>query len=382
MNVADWIALAVIAFLALGGLRRGLVAGALSLGGLVVGAVIGARVAPDLIGLEAGTRWAPVATLAATMLCASVGQWLGLAAGKWVRRVLTLSPLRLLDAIGGAGLGGATGLVLCWAFASALIYIPSQAGLRSYVTDSRILSELTERVPPSEVISRIGRIDPFSSLAGPEATVDPPDGSVVADLNVRAAREGVVRVRGIACGVGIEGSGWIVQPGVVVTNAHVVAGVDRPLVDFGPGGRRGVSSRVVSFDPVNDVAVLAAPGLGGRSLPIGRPTKGASGALLGFPEGGGYRATPVRVGEDVSLVAGDLFGRGLRGRTVTGVRGKVKHGNSGGPVVDADGHVVTVIFAEREGGGHESGYGVPIERVTDAIAAAGEPLETPCGDFG
>ncbi len=381
MNAADLIALALIAFLAFGGLRRGLVAGALSLSGLVAGAIIGARVAPDLINASPGARWAPVATLAAAMFCASVGQWVGLALGRWIRRAVTLSPLRLFDAVGGAGLGGATGLVLCWAIASALIYVPSQTGLRSYVTESRILSELTERVPPSRVISQIGRIDPFAELAGPAAGVDPPDLAIVSDLEIRAAREGVVRVRGIACGIGIEGSGWIVEPGVVVTNAHVVAGIARPFVDFGPGGRRGVSAQVVSFDPDNDIAVLAVPGLGGRPLTVARADPGTPGALLGFPEGGGYRATAVRLGKDVTLIANDALGRGLRPRAVTGVRGKVKHGNSGGPVVDPDGRVVTMIFAEREGGGQENGYGVPIERITDAVAAVGQPVATPCGDL-
>jgi S1-C subfamily serine protease len=224
----------------------------------------------------------------------------------------------------------------------------------------------------------IGHIDPFAALAGPSASVDAPDAAVVGDLEIRAARAGVVRIQGIACGLGVEGSGWIVAPGLVVTNAHVVAGMNRPRIDFGDG-RPGVSSSIVAFDVSADIAVLSAPALGGRPLPIGRADSGTPAALLGFPEGGPYRAVAVRVAKDVTFIARNALGEGLYPRRVTGVRGLVRHGNSGGPVVDADGRVVTVIFAERKGPGAPSGYGVTIDEVSKVIASVGQPVDTPCG---
>jgi S1-C subfamily serine protease len=225
------------------------------------------------------------------------------------------------------------------------------------------------------VMDAVGRIDPFSSIAGPAVGVDEPEAVIARDPQVRAAEESVVRVQGIACGLGVEGSGWIVRRGLVVTNAHVVAGVSSPLVDRRDGtGRHG---RVVAFDAENDLALVRVPGLEGRPLRLASPDHGETAALLGFPLNGPYRATPVRLGNTARLAARDAYGRVQVGRRVVGLRGDVRSGNSGGPVVDADGRVVATAFARRAVAADE-GYAVPNNEVLDALANVGRPLRTAC----
>jgi S1-C subfamily serine protease len=187
-----------------------------------------------------------------------------------------------------------------------------------------------------------------------------------------------VRIRGYACGLGIEGSGWVARSELVVTNAHVVAGVDRPVVDQ----RRGpaYTGHVVFFDATNDVAVLAVPGLRVLALELASPETGAAAALLGFPRNGPYTTTPVRVGRTLSLVGRDAYGRFPTVRKVTAIRGQVREGNSGGPVVDDQGRVLTTVFGGRDGAGKPGGYGVPVEAVRMALegAAEGKSKKTTC----
>ena len=177
----------------------------------------------------------------------------------------------MVDSAGGVVLGAAMGLAVCWTVGAVLLYLPGQTELRHLAQESKVVSALTDALPPQRVMDAVGGIDPFSAIVGPAAGVDAPDPAIARDPQIRAARQSVVRVRGFACGLGIEGSGWIVRPGYVVTNAHVVAGVESPFVDRGDG--RTSRARVVSFDARNDVAVLHLPGLRGRALRLGEPNR-------------------------------------------------------------------------------------------------------------
>ncbi len=376
MALFDLIALGLAVLMALTGLRRGLLVGVLSLAGLVGGAYVGARVGTSVLGAEYG-RWLPFVSLGGAVLGAGIGQSLGVMVGRHARTGLALlPPLRILDHLGGGVLGAAVALALCWAVGAVLLYVPGQTELRRYVQDSTILTTLNDHFPPERLIDELARIDPFGALAGPEAGVDAPDPGVLGSAGVNAAALSVVRVVGTACGLGIEGSGWVAAPNLVVTNAHVVAGVRAPRVDRNDGGRR-LAATVVSFDKVNDVAVLRVQGLQARALRLADPVEGTPGALLGYPENGPYVETPVRVGKDVSLIGRDAYGNFPTTRLVTTVRGKIRSGNSGGPVVDARGRVLTTAFARRAGNG--GGYGVPTELVRKAIAKAGSTaLETTC----
>jgi S1-C subfamily serine protease len=174
-------------------------------------------------------------------------------------------------------------------------------------------------------------------------------------------------VTGFACGLGVEGSGWIVRPGVVVTNAHVVAGIERPSVD-----RRDAESlpaTVVFFDPRNDIAVLRVPGLVGKPLQLADPQRGVAVALVGYPENGPLTRAAGRLGATVEAFSRDAYGHGPVARQVTTIRGVVRPGNSGGPGIDAHGRVRTVVFARRAG--DTGGYGIPPELVRSDLARVG-----------
>lgn len=377
MSAIDLIALALIVLAALSGFRRGLVVGVFSLAGLALGAYLGAHFGPSLIGGDQAT-WLPLIALGGAVLLAGVGQAIGAMIGRSLRRgLLVLGPLRLFDNVGGGILGGVMGLVLCWAVGAAFLYIPGQIELRRYAQDSTILSTLNQEFPPERLIDTLARIDPFATLAGPAADVDPPDPAILDSAGVSGAALSVVRVIGYACGLGIEGSGWVAGPGLVVTNAHVVAGIDTPHVDRSDGVL--LDADVVSFDKVNDVAVLRVAGLTARPLRLADAVEGTSGAMLGYPGNGPYTETAVRVGRVVSIIGRDAYGHFPTPRRVTTIRGTIRSGNSGGPVVDAQGRVVTTVFAQRAG--TDGGYGVPTEIVRAAVARAGtEALETDCAE--
>ena len=377
MSTVDWIALALIVLAALSGFRRGLVVGVFSLAGLALGAYLGARVGPSFVG-GAEARWLPLVALGGAMLLAAVGQAIGVMIGRNLRRgLLVLGPLRVFDNLGGGMLGAVTGLVLCWVVGAVFLYIPGQTELRRYAQESTILSTLNQEFPPNRLIDALARIDPFAALAGPAARVDPPSSAVLDSAGVNAAALSVVRVIGYACGLGIEGSGWVAAPGLVVTNAHVVAGIDKPRVDRNDGVL--LDARVVSFDKVNDVAVLRVAGLTAAPLRLAGAVEGTPGGMLGYPGNGPYTETAVRVGRTVQIVGRDAYGHFPTPRRVTTIRGTIRSGNSGGPVVDAQGRVITTVFAQRAG--TDGGYGVPTELVRAAIARAGtEALETSCVD--
>ena len=373
MNIADWIAVVVIVLTAVSGFRRGLLTGALSLAGLVAGALVGARLAPEIVGDS--SPYVPLVALGGAAIGGMLGQIAGAFLGRSARGLISiLPPLRWLDSAGGSALGLCTGLAICWVIGATLLYLPGQTEARRLAQESRVVSALTGALPPATVMETVERIDPFAAIVGPAAGVEAPDPSIVRVAAVRAARPSVVRITGYACGLGVEGSGWIVGPGLVVTNAHVVAGVDRPAVDR--RGRESFQARVVSFDAHNDVAILRVPRLQGRSLLLADPERGEPAALLGFPENGPFRATPVRMGRSAKLGSRDAYGRFELGRTVVALRGGVEPGNSGGPVVNRAGRVIATIFGARQGS--DDGYAVTNQEVESAVANIGPPLETAC----
>jgi S1-C subfamily serine protease len=182
---------------------------------------------------------------------------------------------------------------------------------------------------------------------------------------VRAAAPSVVRVLGTACGLGVEGSGWVARAGLVVTAAHVVAGEHDTTVSTFSG--QTLSAEVVAFDPHNDVAVLRVAGISARPLPQVDPVSGAPVAIVGYPENGPLDAVPGRMGSTRTVITEDAYGHGPVTRKVTSMSGQVRHGNSGGPAVDASGAVEATVFAARLNG--SGGYGVPagiVRRVLDS----------------
>jgi S1-C subfamily serine protease len=375
VTIIDWIAGAVIVLAALNGFRRGLVAGALSLGGLALGAYLGARLAPDLLD-RGESAYTPLVALGGALAVAFTLQAILSIAGGFVRgSMLAIPPLRMFDSIGGAVLGAATGVALVWVLGAVALHLPGQTALRREVQASQILKRLNREFPPGRLMDALERVDPFGAIAGPDANVAPPDPRLLDDPGVVAARDSVLRVTGSACGLGVQGSGWIARPGLVVTNAHVVAGVRDARVDRGNG--RHQAATVVVFDAHNDVAVLRVPDLAGRPLELAAPVTGQPVAILGYPRNGPFTPAAGRIGQTARVVTEDAYGRGPVARTVTTLRGQVQRGNSGGPAVDGEGRVRTTVFASRVGA--DGGYGVPTQIVRDALDRVGSPVSTgPC----
>ena len=187
---------------------------------------------------------------------------------------------------------------------------------------------------------------------------------------MRAASRSVVRVLGTACGLAIEGSGWVAQPGVVVTNAHVVAGEQDTTVEVG-GRSPSLPAQAIAFDPNDDVALLRIPDLGLPALSlVADPTSGTAGAILGYPENGPFDVQPGRIGRTQTVITQNAYGQGPVSRLLTPLRGVVRPGNSGGPLLDGDGHVLSTVFASTVGGGSEGGYGVANATVAHLLAEA------------
>jgi S1-C subfamily serine protease len=358
----DWIALAIAGLAALSGLRRGLIATALSFAGLAAGAVIGARAAPHFLSGGAGSPYTPLAGLAGALIGATLLSAIAGIAGAFARGGLSvIPPLRVLDSIGGLVAGAALGFAFVWVAGAVLLQLPGQTKLREQVQRSTILQRLNEIAPPRTVLRALARVDPFPQIVGPAPPATPPDTRVLASAGVRAARPSVVRITATACGLGVEGSGWVVRPHIVVTAAHVVAG--------GNGIRaNGRAARALVVDRKQDVAILRVPRLNTRPLQLVDAHPGDPVAILGYPENGPFDARAGRIGNTADvLVNGSL-------REVTALSGLVRHGNSGGPAVNRAGAVETTVFAARVGG--KAGYGVPAAPVRAALARAKRPVST------
>jgi S1-C subfamily serine protease len=246
------------------------------------------------------------------------------------------------------------------------------------VLKSHIPRALTTAFPPSRIIDVLARVDPFDALVGPQLGVGPGDPALLRDADVRAASRSVLRVIGNACGLGIEGSGWIAAPGYVVTNAQVGAGVERPHVDR--HGGPSYPGAVVAFDSNSDLAVLRVPGLAGRALPTAAPATGTPVIVLGYPEDRPLSGVVGRLGKTAPTLARDAYGRFPVARAITPIRADIRPGNSGGPAVDAQGRVRAVVFARRAGS--DGGFAVPVQLVAKVLAEArrGGELRTACAE--
>jgi S1-C subfamily serine protease len=364
MTRLDWIVLAVVVFTALLGFWQGFTISLLSAGGVIAGGFIGARVAPHLLPEGAESPYTPLVALVGAAGFAVLLEIFGSSIGVALRRRLPTGPLRTADSVGGLAFGALAGLALVWIIAAVALQLPGQQELRKEVQRSAVLRELNELVPPQRALRALARVDPFPSIAGPAPPVDPPDPSVLRRPEIRRAAPSVVRVLGTACGLGVSGSGWIAGDGLVVTNAHVVAGQDDTTVDS--AGSPPLRAEAVAFDARNDVAVLRVSGLKAPPLEQAEPKPGSSAAVLGYPENGPLSVKPGRVGRTTVVLSVDAYGRGPVPRRITSLRTRVRRGNSGGPVLDSAGRVVGTVFAARIDGA--AGYAVPPEVVDDALA--------------
>jgi S1-C subfamily serine protease len=366
----DLIALGFVALTAFIGWKKGLLASALSVAGIILGAWLGSRLAPEL--LEGGTSspYTPLAALAGAAVGAILLETLGTLAGTHLRSKLRRPRVNTFDAAGGLVLGALAGLTIVWVLGAVALLLPGQANLRHGAQQSALLRRLNEVVSPTKVLNALARIDPFPAISGPAGPVEPPDPRVAYARGVRIARPSIVRVLGTACGVGVEGSGWVGRPNLIVTAAHVVAGQDDTVVELQSGAR--LPADVVAFDRRNDIAVLRVDDLGLRALPLTSAKTGTSVAVLGFPENGPFAATPARIGRTSVVLAEDAYGTGPVTRVITSVGGRVRHGDSGAPAVDERGRVEATVFAARVRSA--GGFGVPDDVVRAALDSARRPV--------
>ena len=372
MTKVDLIVIGFVALTSFIGWRKGLVATALSLSGIILGAWLGSRLAPQLLQDGTSSPYTPLAALAGAAVGAIVLETLGTLAGSALRPKLLRPRLSTFDAGGGLVLGAVAGLAVVWVLGAVALLLPGQADLRRGAQSSALLSRLNQVIPPANLLNALARIDPFPVITGPAAPVTPPDPRLVRAAGVRAAAPSVVRVLGTACGLGVEGSGWVARPNLVVTAAHVVAGQGDTVVELQSGER--LPADAVAFDRRNDIAVLRVSDLGLRPLPLAAAKSGTPVAVLGFPENGPFTATPARIGRTSVVLAEDAYGTGPVARPITSLRGRVRHGDSGAPAVDGRGAVQATIFAARLRS--SGGYGVPAEAVRAALNSASGSVST------
>jgi hypothetical protein len=380
MTPLDWLIVVFAAVMIVAGYGRGLVVGGLALVGFLCGAFAGSRLGPMLLNEGSESPWAPLMALVCALLLGALVASLLELLGFRIRGLLR-GPLGVADGIGGALLVGALALGIAWLLGAVALQTPGARELREPIQRSLILRELNAVLPPSGPILRaLARFDPLPRISGPGADVSPPDAAIARDPEVRAAGGSIVRVLGTACGLGVQGSGWIAGDGIVVTNAHVVAGQDDTTVDVGGDGG-DLDAEPIWFDVRNDVALLRVPDASGTpALALADdPAQGTGGAVLGFPENGGFDVRAARLGATRTVLSQDAYGRGPVQRPITSFRGLVRSGNSGGPVVDGDGRVLATVFASATDSSRPEGFGVPNAVVAEALTRAGGSVDTgPC----
>ncbi len=370
MTTLDVLIALFVLLVVLRGAHTGLLAGAFSLMGVVLGAALGSRLAQVLLPEGESQIFGAGITLISILAFAVFGEVVARAAGGALRARLSSPASEALDGLGGAALGLALSLALVWAVGLFTLQSPPLAGLRPAMQESRILQALNKRMPSQLLAGAVAELNPLPQIRGPEPDGPLPNERVANDPEVLAASSRTVRVSAIACGYGIEGSGWVAAPDLVVTNAHVVAGEALTWVQPGGAGPR-YRAHVVLFDVRNDVAILRVDGLGLAPMPLASPTPGEPAAVLGFPENGPLDVERARTGTTRRVISADAYNRGPVRRTVTSFRVHVRPGNSGGPVITTDGEVVATVFASRASS-KNAGYGIPSHVVQRRLAVAAE----------
>ena len=375
MNVLDWFLLVLVLAYAVSGYWQGFISGAFATLGLLLGGLLGIWLAPQLLGDSAPALWVSLAALFVVLVCASFGQAVLQYAGSRIRDRITWQPARALDAVGGAALSMVAVLVVSWALGVA-VSGASLPWVSKQVRSSEILSRVDD-VMPKEAVSAL---DSFNDVVGssffprylepfaPERIIDvgPPPGRIGRDPDVRRAAASVLKIRGEnRCNRGVAGTGFLYSPNRLMTNAHVVAGVSDPVLIVGD---EEVPATVVHFNEDLDVAVLAVDGLSRPFLrfdPNGRERQAA--AVLGYPQDGPYNVQAARIRAEQRLRSPDIYGNGTVVREVFSIRALVRPGNSGGPLVDADGEVLGVIFAASVSD-PDTGYALTAEQVRESAA--------------
>lgn len=326
-----------------------------TLGGLlgVVGGAVGAYFAvPLVIGWVEDSAWRTPVTILTVVVLLGAGVAIGSAIGRALRKSTDKTPLKFLERLVGGVLGLVTSALVISMVAASIsgLGVP---WLTRALTDSRVISAIDMSTPAPVREWMAGARGAIVAQGIPTILGQvPPDQAVVPDAGVdtadyRRASASIVRVTGLAfqCGQNQSGSGFVVAPDRIVTNAHVIAGVSEPVVDI--PGQSSRAGRVVYFDPANDIAVIAVEGLGLAPIPLAPgQDPGSTGAFGGYPAGGPYQIQPSKVISRSDVAVANIYGAEPSLRNVYTLAANVQQGNSGGPLLDAQGRVAGVIFAK------------------------------------
>jgi S1-C subfamily serine protease len=382
MNFLDWCLVVLTLLYALSGYWQGFIAGACATAGLLLGGLAGIWLAPMLLGDAEPSLWVSLGALFVVLVMASIGQALLQYAGTRLRAQITWQPARALDAIGGAALSVVAVLLVAWMLGVAISgsRIP---GISPQVRDSKVLVAVNDVMPVQaqqalrsfDNVVGTGFFPRYLEPFAPEriVRVAPADPRVLRDPDIRDASRSVFKLRSNnRCGSGVEGTGFLYAEGKLMTNAHVVAGVTEPIVR---DGDREVRGKVVYYDPDIDVAVVDVPELDGPTIKFDlEGQERQQGAVLGYPEDGPFNAQPARIRSDQRLRSPDIYGNGTVTRHVYSLRGLVRPGNSGGPLVSTAGDVLGVVFAASVSD-RNTGYALTAEQVRQAAAVGLESSE-------
>ncbi len=389
MNLLDWLLVVLVLAYALSGYWQGFVTGAFATAGLLLGGLFGVWIAPIALGDANPSLLVSLGALFIVILAASLGQALLQFTGARIRDKITWQPARALDAVGGAVLSAVAVLLVAWALGVAIAGAGLN-GITPMVRNSSVLGEVDEALPESAS----GVLGAFNNVVGtsffprylepfaPERIVEvgPGPKRLLSDPDVEDAGAGVVKIRGTnECGRGVEGSGFVYTDDKVMTNAHVVAGVDDPEVVIDDSS---VSAEVVYYNPDLDVAVLTADTSDLPTLPFVQEAAEAEDgvAILGYPQDGPYDVQPGRIRAQQRLRSPNIYGEGTVLREVFSLRGLVRPGNSGGPIVTSEGEVAGVVFAASVTD-NDTGYALTAEQVgRSAAVGATSDDEVSTGD--
>ena len=385
MNALDLFLLVLVVLSGVAGYHRGFTLQAFGFGGLLIGLIVGALLAPFISGIVDGPNaragLAVLVLLAVAALGNAVGWFIGIHA-----RDRAASKFGKADSVAGSAVAVVASLLAIWFIALNLANGPFPA-VSTEIRGSAVVRTLDAALPqpPSllaqvrGLFNRFGFPDVFSGIPPLPAEPVRPPSQEEARAAGEAAASSTVQVIGPACDVIQEGSGFVAADGYVVTNAHVVAGMEEPEVRSAVGGSSGATT--VLFDPDLDLAVLSVPDAPGPPLPLATEPldRGTPGAVLGYPQGGPLDVRRAAVRRTIDAVGRDIYGRGEVERLVLELQTLVRPGNSGGPFVLPDGRVGGVVFAASSGD-EDVGYAIAASEVDDALGTAiGRTVEVDTG---
>jgi S1-C subfamily serine protease len=392
MTSSQWLDIAVlgVAFIAaISGWRSGALGSLLSFIGVLLGAIAGVLLAPHLVEHVTAPRAKLFAALFLILALVVVGEVAGVVLGRAVRGAIRSNSVRFFDSLVGVAVQLVVVLTAAWLLATPLTSSAGQPSLAAAVRGSRVLAQVNDYAPEwlktvpkrlSALLDTSGLpqvLEPFSRT--PVVAVAAPDSALSNSPVVANTEPSVVKIRAIApsCQKVLEGSGFVLSPDRVMTNAHVVAGANSVTVE---ASGNPYDATVVSYDPTVDIAILAVPHLpaGPLAFANGPVTSGTEAIVMGYPGGGGFMATPARIRELIELNGPDIYRNATINREVYTVRSNVEQGNSGGPLIDLNGQVIGVVFGAAVDD-TDTGFVLTAKEVAAQLPHIGDTAPVPTG---